>query len=102
MTPSTVAKGVIELGRHKVLDDLSAFTIEATVTPQSVGPERQNILEGQSPGIAMFMSPEGKLVGSMLIDGAWQGLDSGSVTLKANEAINTGTKITFRKEWFAL
>jgi hypothetical protein len=80
------ANGVVEIARNKHLDTLSDFTIETTLTPTRIGPERQNILEGQSPAIALFLSPEGKLVGSMFINGVWTGLDSGSVTLTANRA----------------
>ena len=90
----SLANGVIEIGRHQVLDDLSAFTIEATVTPKAIGPQRQNIIEGQSPGIALFISPEGKLVGSMSINGAWTGLDSGAVTIAAN----TPTAVRFTRD----
>jgi hypothetical protein len=90
----TLAGGVIEIGRHKALDSLSSFTIEATVTPRTIGPERQNIVEAQSPGIALFMSPEGKLVGSLLINGSWQGLDSGNVRLEAN----TATTVRFTRD----
>lgn len=80
------ANGVVEIARHKELDKLAAFTIEATVTPSRIGPDRQNILEGQSPAIAFFLSPEGKLVGSMAINNVWTGLDSGTVVLAANRA----------------
>ncbi len=90
----SLTNGVIEIGRHQVLDDLSAFTIEATVTPKAIGPQRQNIIEGQSPGIALFISPEGKLVGSMSINGAWTGLDSGAVTIAAN----TPTAVRFTRD----
>ena len=82
----SLANGVVEIARHKDLDALGAFTIEAVINPSRIGPDRQNIIEGQSPAIAFFLSPEGKLVGSMHIGGAWLGLDSGSVVLAANAA----------------
>jgi hypothetical protein len=88
------ANGVVEIARNKHLDTLSDFTIETTLTPTRIGPERQNILEGQSPAIALFLSPEGKLVGSMFINGVWTGLDSGSVTLTANRA----TSVRFSRD----
>src|SRR5262245_42401312 len=80
---ASLTDGFIEIARHKDLDALKAFTIEAVITPARLGPARQNILESQTPGIALFLSPEGKLVGSILVNGAWTGFDSGAVTVPA-------------------
>src|SRR5204862_2399861 len=55
--------GAIDVARHKDLDDLQAFAIEATVTPARIGPRRQTIVEGQSPAVALYVDPKGKLVG---------------------------------------
>lgn len=67
----TISNGVVEIARHANLDKLQSFTLEATVTPTKIGPDRQNIAEAQTPGIALFIGPDGQLVGSMLINGAW-------------------------------
>jgi hypothetical protein len=47
-------RSVVELARNKALDELQAFTIEATITPEEIAGDRRNILE-----------PGGKLVGSV-------------------------------------
>src|SRR4051812_17921925 len=64
-------KGYVDLARHKDLDALGSFTVEATVTPKSVGGARQNIVEGQTPSIALFIEASGKLVGSIHTAAGW-------------------------------
>lgn len=79
-------RGFIELARHRDLDNLQSFTIEATITPDAVGGERRNILEGQSPAIAFFIEANGKLVGSVNTAQGWVGVDSGNTLVKAGVA----------------
>jgi hypothetical protein len=76
-------RGFIELARHRDLDNLQSFTIEAAITPDSVGGERRNILEGQSPAVAFFIEANGKLVGSVNTANGWVGVDSGATLVKA-------------------
>jgi hypothetical protein len=40
-------KGAIDIGRQSDLDSLQSFTIEAEITPSSLGGTRQNIIEGR-------------------------------------------------------
>jgi hypothetical protein len=83
-----LSNGAVEIARHKQLDDMQAFTIETTVTPAQIGPDRQNIIEGQTPGISLYIAPDGKLVGSLYINRTWTGLDSGAAKIATNQAAN--------------
>ena len=85
-----LAAGVVEVARNANLDDLQAFTIEATITPARIGPNRQNILEAQSPGIAFFLGPEGKLLGSLFVNGVWTAVDSGTAVIAAGRDTRVG------------
>jgi IPT/TIG domain len=87
-------KGFIELARHKDLDNLQAFTIEATITPEAIGGERRNILEAQSPAVALFIEPSGKLVGSVNTAQGWVGVDSGTILIKPGVA----TRVVFSRD----
>jgi hypothetical protein len=90
----TFAAGVVEVARNTNLDDLEAFTIEATIKPARIGPNRQNILEAQSPGIALFLGPEGKLLGSLFINGVWTAVDSGTTLIAAKR----DTRVSFTRD----
>jgi hypothetical protein len=72
---------VVELSRNSDLDNLQSFTIQATITPEVLRGERQNILEAESPAISLFIDPSGKLVGSVNTATGWVGVDSGSTLL---------------------
>jgi hypothetical protein len=76
-------KGAIEIGRFSDLDSLQSFTIEAEITPGSLVNARQNIIEGQTPSIALFVESNGKLVGSVHTAAGWVTVDSGAVLLQA-------------------
>lgn len=79
-------KGVMELARNPALDTLQTFTIEATITPELIAGDRRNIIEGQSPAVALFIEPAGKLVGSVHTAAGWVGVDSGATLLKPKTA----------------
>jgi concanavalin A-like lectin/glucanase superfamily protein/IPT/TIG domain-containing protein len=85
---------VVEIARHATLDTLQAFTIEALINPTRIGPNRQNILEGQTPAVALFIDASGKLTSSMNIAGVWVSLDSGAVTVTPGRA----TRIRFVRD----
>ncbi len=80
-------KGFIELARNKDLEQLQSFTLEATIQPDSVGGARQNIMEAQSPSVALFIESNGKLIGSIHTAAGWVSVDSGSTVIKAGEAV---------------
>jgi hypothetical protein len=74
-------RGVLELARNAALDGLQTFSIEATITPEQISGDRRNIAESQSPGIALFIEPNGKLVGSVLTAAGWVTVDSGATLI---------------------
>jgi hypothetical protein len=80
-------KGFIELSRNTDFDQLQAFTIEATITPEKVGGERRNILEGQSPAVALFIEADGRLMGSVNTSAGWVSVDSGTTLVKAGATL---------------
>src|SRR5262249_2293030 len=80
------AKGAVDIARHRDLDALQSFTIEANLTPTSVGSVRQNIVEAQTPSIALFIESNGKLVGSIHTGAGWVTVDSGSTLMRAGAA----------------
>jgi hypothetical protein len=86
-------QGTIEIGRHRDLDALQSFTIEATITPTSVGGARQDIIEGQTPSVAFFIESNGTLVGSVHLASGWTSIDSGSVLVQAG----TAQRVTFMR-----
>src|SRR5262245_36493898 len=87
-------KGSVEIARHHDLDNLQSFTIEATITPTTVGGARQNIVEGQSPSIALFLESNSKLVGSIHTAAGWITVDSGNVLVRAGAA----QQVTFTRD----
>jgi hypothetical protein len=84
----------IDIGRQSDLDSLQSFTIEAEITPRSVGGTRQNIIEGQTPSIALFVESNGRLVGSVHTAAGWVAVDSGAVLLRAG----TSQRVTFTRD----
>lgn len=74
-------KGALELPWNQRLAQLHSFTIEATVTPRQIAGDRRNIVEAQEPPVALFIQPDGKLVGSVRTKDGWVSVDSGKVTL---------------------
>ena len=87
-------KGVIDIGRQSDLDSLQSFTIEAEITPSSLGGTRQNIIEGQTPSIALFVEANSKLVGSVHTASGWVTVDSGAVLLRAGAS----QRVTFTRD----
>jgi hypothetical protein len=73
----------IELARHPDLDGLQSFTIEATVKPDVVGGSRQNIIEGQTPAVALYIGADGTLAGSVHTGAEWVQVSSGDTLVKA-------------------
>jgi concanavalin A-like lectin/glucanase superfamily protein len=86
--------GTVDVARHRDLDALQSFTIEATIAPTRVGGARQNIVEGQTPAVALFIESNGKLVGSVHTAAGWMTVDSGSVAVRAG----TTQRVTFTRD----
>ncbi len=82
----TLANGAIDIARHRDLDALQSFTIEATITPTRAGRVRQNIVEGQTPPVALFIEADGRLVGSVHTSAGWVSVDSGPNLVRARIA----------------
>jgi len=78
--------GSIDVARNKDLDALQSFTIEATITPTAVSGDRRNIVEAQTPSVALFIDATGKLVGSVHTAAGWITVDSGTTVLTAQTA----------------
>src|SRR5262245_22262865 len=86
--------GAIDIGRQSDLDSLQSFTSEAEITPKSLGGTRQNIVESQTPSIALFVESNSKLVGSVHTAAGWVTVDSGAVLLRAG----TSQLVTFTRD----
>ncbi len=71
-----VTKGFIDIGKVPTLNKSSTFTLEAVVQPKKVTGSRQNILESQSPPVAIFLDNLGKLNGSVHTASGWQVITS--------------------------
>lgn len=69
--------GFLDLSRSHDLDSLDSFTVTATITPKKVGGTRQNIIEGQTPSIALFVEANGKLIGSIHTAAGWVTVEIG-------------------------
>src|SRR5262245_20082706 len=89
-----LTKGAVDIARHRDLDALQSFTIEATITPKTVGSVRQNIVEGKTPSIALFIESNGKLVGSIHTAAGWVTVDSGTTLVRAGAA----QRVTFTRD----
>ncbi|HKF53783.1 MAG TPA: LamG-like jellyroll fold domain-containing protein, partial [Blastocatellia bacterium] len=87
-------KSSVDIARQHDLDALQSFTIEATINPTSISSSRQNIVEGQTPSIALFIESNGKLVGSIHTAGGWVTVDSGSTLVRAGVA----QRVTFTRD----
>ena len=87
-------RGAIDIARHPDLDGLAAFTIEASITPANVGGARQNIVEGQTPPIALFIDAGGKLAGAVQTAAGWLSVDSGTTLI----APATTQRVTFTRD----
>lgn len=81
-----LTNGIVDIGRQRDLDALQSFTIEATITPTNVGGQRQNIVEGQTPSIALFIEANSRLVGSVHTAAGWVAVDSGANLVRAGVA----------------
>jgi hypothetical protein len=77
-----ITGGGLDLARHASLDGLQSFTINATITPKTIAGSRRNIAAAQTPGIAFYLDPTGKLVGSVNTAQGWQSVDSGTQVIK--------------------
>jgi hypothetical protein len=77
-----ISGGGLDLSRHATLDGLQSFTINATITPKTIAGSRRNIAAAQTPGIAFYLDPTGKLVGSVNTAQGWQSVDSGAQVIK--------------------
>ncbi|MEM6441806.1 MAG: LamG-like jellyroll fold domain-containing protein, partial [Pseudomonadota bacterium] len=82
-------KGRLQLARHADLDALESFTLEATIKPKSVGRARRNVMEAQSPPVALFVE-DGKLTGSVHTQDGWKSIDSGETRIAAGQAARVG------------
>jgi Concanavalin A-like lectin/glucanases superfamily len=79
-----ISGGGLDLARHPALDGLQTFTIHATVTPKTIAGSRRNIATAQTPGIALYLDPTGKLFGAVNTAQGWQTVDSGAQIIKEN------------------
>jgi hypothetical protein len=84
--------GVIQATRHKELENLSSFTIDVILNPQKIGGGRQTIIDAESPGIALYIQPDGRLTGSVHTEQGWQ-----SVTSPAPLKVNTEISVHFTR-----
>ncbi|GAA0880491.1 hypothetical protein GCM10009119_34610 [Algoriphagus jejuensis] len=73
-----VTRGFIDIGKIPGIENSASFTLEATIQPQKVTGSRQNILESQSPPVAIFLDDAGKLNGSVHTSKGWQVITSTS------------------------
>src|SRR5215471_7065490 len=87
-------KSSVDIARQHDLDALQSFTIEATINPTSITSTRQNIVEGQTPSIALFIESNGKLLGSIHTAGGWVTVDSGPTLVRAGVA----QRVTFTRD----
>ncbi|MDF0666215.1 MAG: IPT/TIG domain-containing protein [Nitrospira sp.] len=90
----SIDRGFVDMARHKDLDGLQSFTIDAVITAKSVGGARQNIVEAQTPSVAMFIEANGKLMGSVHTAAGWVALDSGATLIKAG----VPQRVTFTRD----
>jgi hypothetical protein len=77
----------VSIPRSPELDKLSAFTLEATVTPAKLG-VRQDIIEAQTPPVALFIEADGTLFGSIHTQAGWQSIKTQQQKLKAGERVS--------------
>jgi len=89
-----IDRGLVDVARHPDLDALQSFTIEAMVTPTNIGQARQNIVEGQTPPVALYLDASGTLVGSVHTAAGWMNLDSGTTLMTAGVA----QRVTFTRD----
>lgn len=83
-----VRKGYLDVGLMPDLGSSNAFTLEATVKPIAVSGARQNIMESQTPPVALFIDKDGFVNGSVNMDGqGWKGIKS-KATIKVGKAIH--------------
>ena len=82
-----IDNGFVDVARHRDLDGLQSFTLEAVVRPTRVGGARQNIAEAQTPSVALFIEANGKLVGSVHSAAGWVTVDSGATLVKAGTPV---------------
>ncbi len=85
-----ITNGIVDIARHRDLDALQSFTIEATITPTNVGGIRQNIVEGQTPSITLFIEANSRLVDSVHTDAGWVTVESGANLVRAGVAQTGG------------
>lgn len=89
-----IDRGFVEVARHKDLDSLNAFTIDAVITPKQAGGTRQNIVEAQTPSVALFIEANGKLMASVHTAAGWVAIDSGATRIKAG----VPQRVTFTRD----
>lgn len=75
--------GSIQVARHAALDALQAFTISATVTPQTLPAGQSTILESQTPPVSLHLDPTGKVFGLVNTAAGWQSVDSGASVVQS-------------------
>ncbi|MDQ2855614.1 MAG: LamG domain-containing protein, partial [Acidobacteriota bacterium] len=90
----SLERGLIDVARHRDLDQLQSFTLDAVINPKTVGGGRQNIVEAQTPSVAFFIEANGKLIGSVHTAAGWVTVDSGATLVKAGVA----QRVTFTRD----
>ncbi|MBD2504169.1 hypothetical protein [Anabaena azotica] len=79
--------GALDIARNIALDNLQTFTIEATIVPEKIAGDRRNLIEAQTPGLALFIDPTGKLVGSINTSAGWISVDSGTTLIESGKTV---------------
>ena len=83
----------LQIPRSNSYDELSAFTIEATIKAKSVA-GRQNIIEGQTPPVAFFLDSNRRLAGSIHTSRGWQTVTSGRTKVPLRKFV----QVTFTRD----
>ena len=82
----TLSRGSLELSRHPSLDSLQVFTIDVQIKPAEID-QRRNILEAQTPGIALYIDPQNRVVGSVNTANGQETVDSGDYKVAVGRTI---------------
>ena len=79
-----ITKGFIGVDSNSELENLDSFTLEATINPSALARNRQNIMESQTPPIALYIDNKGYLTGSVHLK------NEGWVSLKSKTRLSAG------------
>ncbi|MCI5130973.1 MAG: LamG domain-containing protein, partial [Candidatus Electrothrix sp. EH2] len=86
-------KGYLDVGLLPDLEKTKTFTLEASIKPDKVTGARQNIMEAQSPAVALFIDKDGFVNGSVNIAGqGWKSVKSTALLQAARSSNVVFTK----------